>query len=166
MRLRTLSLLFLTLIVLASIPAVSVLARTASTQHNYAMQETAAATTEPTCADSKLVDEISTDAKDLGDKLGTVASTGAGGVYSMMIDIANTRLKYEDMDTPSDLGCSYLVTETIILFANVADLGMVEMGSKLGLDQDMIAKNRQVVSDRLDKQVEKVNNLIKSDSAK
>src|SRR5689334_11718037 len=88
MRLRTLSLLALTLIVLASIPAINVFAGTTPSQRSYVMQETAAATTEPTCEDSKLVDQIATDAKDLGDKLGTVASTGAGGVYSMMIDIA------------------------------------------------------------------------------
>ena len=118
-------------------------------------QATAAAAAK--CTDQKLIDSISADAKTIGDNLSKIPSTGAGGVYSIMISIANARIKYEDMDTPTDQGCAYLVTETIILFADVQDLGLINMGTKLGLDTSADAPT---VTDRLTKQVKKVNDLI------
>jgi hypothetical protein len=120
-------------------------------------QETPAATAAAKCTDQKLIDSISADAKTIGDNLSKIPSTGAGGVYSIMISIANARIKYEDMDTPSDLACSYLVTETIILFSDVQDLGLINMGTKLGLDT---SADTPTVTDRLNKQVKKVNDLI------
>lgn len=113
-----------------------------------------------TCSDTKLVAQIAADAQALGDSIKGFPSTGAGGVYSTMIDIANTRIKYEDMELPKDQACQYLVTETIILFANVGDYGLVQMGSKLGLDASMIAKNNDVVQARLEKQTKRVLDLI------
>ena len=119
-------------------------------------QETQAATPSK-CTDQKLVDGIAADAKTIGDNLSKIPSTGAGGVYSIMISIANARIKYEDMDTPTDQACAYLVTETIILFADVQDLGLINMGTKLGLDT---SADSPTVMDRLSKQVKKVNDLI------
>jgi hypothetical protein len=111
----------------------------------------------PTCKDQKLIDAITTDAKAIGEDLDKIPSTGAGGVYTIMINIANTRLKYEDMTAPADPGCNYLVTETIVLFANVEDLGLIAMGTKLGLDT---TADQPIVIARLEKQVKKVNDLI------
>ena len=116
-----------------------------------------AAAANPTCADTTLLSGLTTDAKTVGDDLTQIPSTGAGGVYSIMINIANTRLKYEDMKTPADAGCNYLITETIILFANVQDYGLISMGNKLGLDT---SADQPVVLDRLTKQVARVNDLI------
>lgn len=79
-----------------------------------------------------------------------------------MIDIANARIKYEDMPTPPDLACSYLVTETIILFADVQDAGLLAMGTKLGLDT---SADQPTVQSRLEKQIATVTALIGAPSS-
>lgn len=116
-----------------------------------------AAATAPTCSDATLLSGIATDLQTIAADISKIPSTGAGGVYSIMVDIANARLKYENMPTPSDLGCSYLVTETIILFADVQDLGLINMGTKLGLDT---SADQPGVLSRLQNQLQTVTNLV------
>ncbi len=154
MRFKNVLLLVLAVLMVASLPAISATAKSSPSGSKLTANQSA-----DQCTDAKLLEAIGKDLTDLGDSMKKVPSTGAGGVYSIMIDIANMRIKYEDMDLPKDQPCIYLLTETIVLFANISDWGLVEMGEKLGLDKDMIAKNRQFVSDRLNKQIKKVTDL-------
>jgi hypothetical protein len=148
---------FVATFVLASLSMAPASANSHSTVVARSAQSTDSTPTAPKCTDQKLIEGITADAKSIGDDLGKISSTGAGGVYTIMINIANTRLKYEDMTAPADPGCNYLVTETIVLFANVEDLGLVSMGTKLGLDT---TTDQATVLARLEKQVKKVNDLI------
>ena len=118
---------------------------------------TSAAAPAAKCTDQKFIDSINTDLNEIADSIKTIPPTGAGGVYSIMIKNVNFRLKYEDMDVPTDPACSYLWTETIILFANIGDFGMLNLGSKLGID---VSEDMATSTDRLTKQLQKVNALV------
>jgi hypothetical protein len=52
----------------------------------------------------------------------------------------------DELSTPANLGCNYLVSEMIILFANIGDFGLINMGSRLGLDT---SADTPTVTDRL-----------------
>jgi len=145
MRTKVLALLLVVIFALASLPARPTAAQTA---------------TPPTCADADLLKEIGTDLTTIGTSLGDIPKTGAGGLYAIMIDISNTRHKYEDKDLPKDVGCVYMQTETIILLATIQDYAVVEMADKLGLDKDMIAKNREFMNKRLEAQLKMVTDLL------
>jgi hypothetical protein len=114
------------------------------------------------CANATLINTIATDLVDIGGTVKTLPDQKANGTYDALIKIVNARLKYEDMTTPADLGCNYLVTETIILFATIGDYGLINMGSKLGLDT---SADLPVVTDRLTKQLQKVTDLVGTPTA-
>jgi hypothetical protein len=104
------------------------------------------------CTDAALLKMVGEDFTALGKELETIPKTGAGGIYTIMVSISNTRIKYEDMKTPSDLPCAFLVLETIIFLSNVQDYAVVELADKLGLDKAMVAENREFVAKRLEAQ--------------
>ncbi len=163
MRFRFLSVLTIGLLVcIASLPAFNAHAG-GTTFNRGVVQATPAATQSdtPKCSDPKILKMVGDDAKVITDDLTKMSKTSsAADVYAFMTKISDIRTKYEDMEDPTDDGCSYLVYETMVWFANLGDLGVVLMGSQLSLDKDNIGKRADKVLARVQAQTKNVTDLI------
>lgn len=114
----------------------------------------------PVCKDAALLKEIGDDFTALGKELSGIAKLDAAGLYAQMITIANLRQKYEDKEWPTEVGCDYMLTQNIIVLATIQDYAVVELADKLKLDADMIAKNRDFMNKRLEKQLKFLTDLL------
>lgn len=112
------------------------------------------------CADPALLKEIGTDLTTTGKALQEIPKTGAAGIYAIMVDVLNVRQKYEDKDLPEDRNCVVLIIQTIIVYATIEDYAVVELADKLGLDKEMVAKNRDFMNKRLEKVLKGLTDLI------
>ncbi len=113
------------------------------------------------CKDEELVKQVIEDVNSSLDDLSQVAKTGAGGVFRIMLNLAVTRQKYEDMDLPNDAACTYMIFDTITLLSNISDEALIEMADKLGFDPSGIAKARTAQKSRVSKWIDYVNAYIK-----
>jgi hypothetical protein len=132
---------------------------------SFSMRPVSAQTEAPTdapetCADAALLKEIGEDLTTIGKSLTEIPKLEAAGLYNVMIDISNTRHKYEDKALPATNGCIYMQTETIILLATIQDYAVVELADKLALDKEMIGKNREFMNKRLETQLKAVTDLL------
>src|SRR5260221_5944876 len=163
MRFRSFSVLGLAVAVLLAFSVIPLANSRGSTVHanSPAQDATAAATTSsPKCTDPKLVDMVSKDALAIGTTLKSMNDKStAADIYAFMNQVSDARIKYEDMDTPTDEGCSYLAYETMVWFADIGDLGQVLMGLQLNLDSDNISARSDAVVKRLQNQTKNVTDL-------
>ena len=130
-----------------------------------ALQATAAATqapyTGPKCADTKLIADLQLDATTLVGQLGKMTAKSTGeDIYAFITSVSDARIKYEDMENPADEGCSYLVYEALVWFADLGDLGTVLYGTTLKVDQTALATRTTAVLARLKDQTKNVTDLI------
>jgi hypothetical protein len=112
------------------------------------------------CNDNELVKGIIEDVNSALDDLTQVAKTGAGGVFKIMANLADTRQKYEDMELPSDRACTFMIFDTITLLSNISDEALIEMADKLGFDPAGIVKARTTQKARVSKWIDYVNTYI------
>jgi hypothetical protein len=144
--------------VLLALPVLSTSAAPRPPQSAPVLQQ---ATQEPIiCTDDKLVNQIVNDVNSALDDLAQVAKTGAGGVFKIMANLADTRQKYEDMELPQDQACTFMIFDTITLISNISDQALIEMADKLGFDPAGIAKARATQKARTSKWIGYVNSYI------
>ncbi len=146
-------------LVVASIPAFAIYASGKPTLSKYL-----AAQTTPTCKDADFIKEVDKDLNDLGPIFKTV-TTSPDSAANVIIQVAITRQKYEDLTAPE--GCFGVQVQTVVTLANFGDLAAVIIASQVDkkTDPKVYSDTYQSQLKRFQTQLAQLNKFVFGDTA-